>query len=428
MVQRATEQGFEVTLGGGTWSHPDWGIYNHPLPLPLKKEGGAPGVLDKAKEHGVKVVASIGGWSMCRHFPEVAADPVKRQRFVEDCVRLMNIGFDGIDLDWEYPGPFAGMNFTGTEADYENFAILAEEIRAAIGEDKLLTTCFAADINKISDFDWARLDRIFDYFNMMTYDYNGGWSNKAGHNSPLYTYDDAEAPTWNWNDLYNGLAALNVNLSKVNMGVPFYGRGVITNGPAGLNAPTLKRQDYVEPDGNIETCADFTNWRRDVYDGTPTYFYIKQTALGPNSGWTRHWDDQAKVPYMTKDNFFLSYDDENSIAYKAQFIVDKGLAGTIIWTAYGDLLFSGPYTAYGNKLKEWANVQSPLVDTINDVFAAGGPALPTPTPTPTPDPGTSPTPTPTPTPDPGTSPTPSPTPTLLNLGRNIRLGTVIRFM
>jgi|GEM_PF-7067977 len=60
-----------------------------------------------------------------------------------------------------------------------------------------------------------------DYFNMMTYDFNGGFSDIAGHR-----------------------------------------RGVITQGQAALNAPLVKRQETVDPDGLIETGSDFDHWPR----------------------------------------------------------------------------------------------------------------------------------------------------------------------
>ncbi|WMJ23960.1 chitobiase/beta-hexosaminidase C-terminal domain-containing protein [Paludicola sp. MB14-C6] len=368
IVTKAKAQGFDVKEGSSTWSHPGWGIYNQSLPLPLKKSGGAPGLLELAKQNGVKVNASIGGWSMCKHFPEVAADPIKRAKFIQDCVRLINMGFDGIDLDWEYVGPFDGMNFRGTSADYNNFITLIREIRQAIGSDKLITSCFSANTNKLNNFNWTEIDQYINYYNFMSYDFNGGWSNKAGHNSPLYTYSNAEEPTSTLNDLYQYLSTTNINMSKVTMGVPFYGRGVITQGNAALNAPTVKRSEFIQPDGNITTCVDFTNWPKDVLDGQPSYSYIKKTVLAPNSGWTVNWDNEAKVPYATKGSYFLSYDDETSVGYKAQFAKDKNLAGVIIWDVYHDLEFGGTVTNYGSKLKKWSDVKCPLATKVNEVL------------------------------------------------------------
>ncbi len=369
--QRAEALGYQVTVGGNTWTHPEWGL-SGVLPLPLPKENsGAKGLLELAHQNGVKVMASIGGWSMCKHFPEMAADPTKRARFIEDCKKLINMGFDGIDLDWEYPGPFPGMNFTGTNADYANFENLVQEIRNAIGPDKLITAAMAADYKKLEGFNWSKLVNSMDYFNMMTYDFNGGWSNIAGHNAPVYPYDGAEAPDFNWQTLLTKMREMGVPANKINFGAPFYGRGVVTNGAADLNAPTVKTSVTIQPDGPISTAADYTNWPLDVYDGTPNHFFIKQKT-GAGSGWTRKWDDQAKVPYMTKGNFFLSYDDEESIAIKAQFINDNNLAGTIVWQVFGDLEFSGAAQSFGTKLKRWSNVKSPLINKMNEVFATGG--------------------------------------------------------
>ncbi|WP_205510535.1 glycosyl hydrolase family 18 protein [Longitalea arenae] len=340
------------------------------FPLSIHKQGGAPGILELAHSKGVKVMASIGGWSMCKHYPEVAADAAKRAKFIANCKELIAMGFDGIDFDWEYPND-AGMNIEHySTADYNNFATLLEELRAAIGSSKLITSCFAASPAKLSGFNWTRMNSVLNYMNMMTYDYNGGWSNKAGHNAPLYDYPGMEYQGFSLDGTVRGIRNLGINMSKVNLGAPFYGRGVITSGAAALNAPTTKRAETVQPDGPIQTCADFTNWQRDLWDGTPPYSYILQ-ATGSGSGWTDHWDDVAKVPYKTKGNYFLSYDNERSIEAKAQYIKDQGLAGVIIWQVYGDMTEMTSSTVAKGKLIFCPNTKSKLVNKINQVFANG---------------------------------------------------------
>ena len=317
-----------------------------------------------ANEKGVKVMASIGGWSMCKHFGEVAADATKRKKFTDDCKKLIAMGFDGIDIDWEYPGR-AGMNFTGTQADFNNYAVLMEDIRATIGPGKLLTGAFHAVV-KPKEFDWTRLDKSMDYFNMMTYDLNGGWSNKAGHNSPLFDYPGAEYPGLDLKSTLDSMKKQGVNLKKVNLGAAFYGRGVVCSGTAAdLHSPTVKVNVTVQPDGPISTAADYDNFKLDVWDGTPNYSFIVNNA----TGWTEKWDDIAMVPYRTKGKYFLSYDNVKSIGAKAQFIKDNDLAGIIIWQVYGDLMKLNSCSANGNKFPFCPSTTSPLINEINEVFA-----------------------------------------------------------
>lgn len=363
----AYQQGYRNE--GSGWKNVNTGKTGS-FPLSVPKQGGAPGIIALAHQKGVKVVASIGGWSMCKHYPEVAADATKRGRFIAGCRELISMGFDGIDFDWEYPND-AGMNIEHYgQADYANFVTLVEEVRTAIGGGKLLTSCFSATPAKLKGFNWARLNTVMDYYNLMTYDYNGGWSNKAGHNAPLYDYPGAEHTGFSLHATTEGVRQLGLNMSKVNLGAPFYGRGVIANGTAALNAPTLKRAETVQPDGPVQTCADFTNWAKDVWDGTPNYSYILQ-ATGTGSGWTDHWDDVAKVPYKTKGNFFLSYDNERSVAEKAKYIKDHNLAGVIIWQVFGDMVNMTAATQPMGKLIYCPQTRSPLVNKINETFASG---------------------------------------------------------
>jgi len=355
-----------VSEGGG-WRHTPTGLTG-PMPVPYKPPGNAPGILELAHSKGVKVMASTGGWSMCRHFPEMAADPVKRARFVADCQKLITLGFDGIDFDWEYPGPFSGMNFTGSGVDFANFLTLITELRAAIGPDKEITSAMSASPAKLAGFDWPAVSAILDSINLMTYDFEGGWSDHAGHNAALFPVPGQEATTFACATTVEYLSGLGVPRSKLSLGIPFYGRGVICDGPAALGAPTVKVAKTIQPDGPIITAADFPSW--EPFDATPTYQRITQLM---SDGWTRHWDDVSKVPYLTKGNSFLSYDDSHSVGEKAAYVRQQDLGGVIVWTAFGDLR-AGALSPATSKLPFSPATDAPLINVVNSVLA--GDAVP----------------------------------------------------
>ncbi|NME67751.1 glycosyl hydrolase family 18 protein [Flammeovirga aprica] len=339
-----------------------------------------PGMIGIAHEYGVKVMASIGGWSMCKHFPEMAADPVKKARFLEDCRTLVeDYGFDGIDIDWEYPGPFAGMNFTGSEADYHNFTLLMQDIRDVIGPDRLLTAAFSAAPAKLQNLEWTELNKVMDYYNMMSYDFHGGWSGISGHNSPLYPYDGEEWGDFSWHTTFSYMRdELGVDTEKINMGMAFYGRGVVVEGTPGVNVPTIKKDVTFSVDGPVSSAADLNNWG--ATEGSPYYFQVKEALA--SGGWTRHWDSQAQVPYMTKEangvSYFTSYDDEESIGLKSKYITDNNIGGVIIWTVFTDWNV-GAETGKVGTYPLCPDTKPELVHVVNKVFAENaGPVNPAP--------------------------------------------------
>lgn len=59
----------------------------------------------KKKNPLLKIYLAIGGWNLgSEPFTEVVAHADSRRRFIDSAIHLARkIGFDGIEIDWEYP-------------------------------------------------------------------------------------------------------------------------------------------------------------------------------------------------------------------------------------------------------------------------------------------------------------------------------------
>lgn len=236
----------------------------------------------------LKVLLSIGGWGSGR-FSEMAANDEYRRAFAADCDRVVKeFALDGIDIDWEYPTSSMA-NISSSPDDTENFTLLMQDIRAAIGNEKELTLATVASARYI---DFKAILPSVDFVNIMAYD----MASAPKHHSALY-------PSGHSGDITSDGAVTahlkaGVPPSKLVMGMPFYGRG-------GDGYPSF--QDYNKV-GDTDT------------------------------QYTEKWDEVAQVPYLADKNDTLVFGFENprSLAIKCQYILDKDLLGGMYWDYSGD--------------------------------------------------------------------------------------------
>ncbi|XP_014680288.1 PREDICTED: chitotriosidase-1-like, partial [Priapulus caudatus] len=141
-----------------------------------------------------KLLLAVGGY---KHGPvllsKMAGNVYKRSQFINQTVPyLRRYNFDGIELDWEFPGE---INRGGRAVDKKNFPLMLEELRRAFDAESavtkrprlLLTAAVAASSDLIDGgYDVKAIGSIVDYVTLMSYDYFGAWNNVAGHNAPLY--------------------------------------------------------------------------------------------------------------------------------------------------------------------------------------------------------------------------------------------------
>jgi chitinase len=292
-------------------------------------------LVDRAHDRGVKVMLSLGGWDASDNFPSAASTEAARTAFSASCLETVRrYGFDGIDIDWEYPG-FADHH--GTPADRANFPLLLRRLRDSLaaeeqrtGKTLLLTAALPAGRTQLGGVDMPAVLPLLDQVNLMTYDYHGTWETVSGHNSPLYASrtDDSLRCVEASYLLYTG--ELGVPPGKLNIGVPFYGHAYRACG--GLH----------EPAGGPDT----------AFFGEGPSFSDVRKAMG---AFTRRWDEKACVPYLVRSDgaVFVSYDDERSVGLKAEFVRDHRLRGVIIWEITLDYMPDG---------------STPLLDAVDAVF------------------------------------------------------------
>ncbi|MAV39414.1 MAG: hypothetical protein CML12_02385 [Puniceicoccaceae bacterium] len=317
----------------------------------------------KGKE--LNLVASVGGWTLGQHFPAIASNSNFRTAFGLACLDFLEVtGFDGIDIDWEFP-VYGGTDGTETidgnlipaqphiEDEPIHFLDLMKSIRDAIGDNYELSIACAQNPTRILEqYVWPgqmdafkRTDNILDYLdyvNTMTYDYGGYWSTHTTHNAPLYPNaadPDASGSVSELIDILLASDGGNVPAERMVMGLGYYGRAWkdITPGPNGDGLFQVNPQS-----GRLEGSWDVNvlpSEAATVYDfadlkfgkALNLHYYINK----PDSGFVEYWDTVGKVPYLYNPNqeggTFISYEDQNSLIEKIRFAKSRNLAGCMIW-------------------------------------------------------------------------------------------------
>ena len=236
-----------------------------------------------AAKEDVKVCLSVGGWGSGR-FSEMASTEARRKAFAASCAAAVNeYGLDGIDIDWEYPTA-SDAGISSSPDDTEHFTLLMQELRAALGPDRLLTLASVCSARYI---DFPAVLPYVDWINVMSYD----MGRPPHHNAALYK--SPQSGYFSADEAVKAHLAAGVPASRIVMGMPFYGHG--KNG----------YDDFVD------------------YKDLPA----------PLEGHRAMWDPEAKVPYYTdaEGNLVFGYDDVRSIGEKCLYVLKNGLRGGMYW-------------------------------------------------------------------------------------------------
>lgn len=91
-----------------------------------------------------------------------------RQKFIKGLISFMdNYGFDGVDLDWEYP---QADDRGGVTSDKDNYVSLVKEMRQAFGSKYGISMTLPTSYWYLQHFDLKNIQDSVDWFNLMSYD------------------------------------------------------------------------------------------------------------------------------------------------------------------------------------------------------------------------------------------------------------------
>ena len=274
----------------------------------------------REKNADLKILISIGGWSWSENFSDAVLTPSSRRKFAESSAAIVEkYDLDGVDIDWEYPG-FRGEDNVFRVEDRENFVSMFEALREALdrlsaktGKIQLLTTAIPCFQEFIDRNDMGAAAQYLDYVNVMAYDFyvSGPF---GGHHSNLYHSESYEGEL-SAHRAITEYVAQGVPIEKIVLGVPFYGRSwfMQTGENHGINRAIA----------SVARAGGYT--------------YIRDSMM-TRPGLVRYWDDKAKAPYLFNEetNQLVTFDDEESLRIKCDYVIENNLAGLMFWQFASD--------------------------------------------------------------------------------------------
>jgi chitinase len=348
-LQAANPEGY-AALNSQCAGKPDYSVVVHDKFAALEK--GYPGDvwdqpirgifaelyrLKQAHPH-VKILPSVGGWTLSDPLYQVGVNPAARAVFIDsiiDFIRTYDF-FDGIDIDWEFPGGGGATPELGSPQDGAGFATLMQELRAALdaleaetGRKYELAAAMSGGVEKLSVVDWEDAAPYMDYINLMTYDYYGAWNGVLGHQTGLYPSPNSPISGFSAHEAVQYLLNRGVPAGKIALGAAMYGRGwQNVSGTSGGNPFTGTGGDGITG-----------GWERGImdYKKIEADFMGGPEASGVN-GFTVGWDDTAKASYVWNPatNTLISIDTKRSVREKGAYILQHQLGGIFAWEIDAD--------------------------------------------------------------------------------------------
>lgn len=368
-------------------------------------------------------VASGGFYSMATN-ADGSVNQAGIDTFADSSVEFIRTyGFNGVDIDYEYP---TTMKDAGNPLDWQlanarraglvkGYDALMKSLRekldragAADGKHYLLTVAAPSSGYLLRGMETFQMQKYLDYVNIMSYDLHGAWNEYVGPNASLFDDGkDAELAAANvyGSSQYGNIGYLNTDWAyhyfrgsmpagRINIGLPYYTRGhknvqggtdglwgkaPATTCPAGAGLTKCgdgavgidnlwhdKDTNGVESPAGSNPMWHAKNLEKGIVgDYVTTYGFPADTTL--TGTYARKYDATLVAPWLwnAQKKVFLSTEDEQSVAAKADYVIDRGIGGTMVWEMAGDYSW--------NAAKGQYEMGDTLTSLMYDKFKAAAP-------------------------------------------------------
>lgn len=217
-----------------------------------------PQVIAKARSNGAKVMVSIND-AAAGNFRNMAATAGGRNTFIKDVMaKVRQYGFNGVDIDWEYPRTDDGSHLT--------YTALMKELSDSLHRDARYYLTAALTPGKyagaIRDAIQTEVFGYADWFNIMAYD-------DFSTTVPYKHHSDYNLAVTSLNYWLN---TRNMPREKCVLGFPAYGRpsGITQSGTALAYRDILAKGGSSQSDSAVVTTTAFPNGFTIYYNGQPT--------------------------------------------------------------------------------------------------------------------------------------------------------------